>query len=181
MVTTASPRHDTARHTRETDRLYLTCTLAGSRYLLPAGAVREVEEITATTPVPSTPPWVRGVMNLRGTIIAVVDLAHFLGLTDAPGNDSEALICTPGGTGRESDDDLLLALAVEAVSTIRTLADDAILPLPVGGDERTMRYLSGFYRAPTHDDETPELLGVLDLHALLNALRIEQGQGGASR
>lgn len=174
MVTTVDPRREATPRAQAAGRLYLTCTLAGSRYLIPTTAVREVEEVGAITPVPATPSWLRGVMNLRGTIIAVVDLAHFLGLIGEPGSWTEALVCTAGTPGRDGDDDLLLALAVEAVSDIRTLTQAEILPLPDQGSGEATRYLSGFYRAPSRDGAAAELLGVLDLDTLLAALTEDQ-------
>ena len=169
-----SPRAVAARE-GAAGQLYLTCTLAGARYLVPASAVREVEEVGAITPVPATPPWLRGVMNMRGTIVGVVDLGHFLGLAADRGLATEALICTPKGAGREGDDDLLIALAVEAVSTIRTLATADLLPLPEqpqSGARGT--YLIGLYRAPAGASRGEELIGVLDLDALLGALVTDQ-------
>src|ERR671933_32468 len=85
-------------------RLYLTCVVGGETYLVPAGAIREVEEVRAVTPVPNTPAWLLGVMNLRGAIVGVADLARFLGLAGpgqqprpAPGRSAagtaEALVC----------------------------------------------------------------------------------------
>lgn len=174
MVTTVDPRRETAQRTQGIGRLYLTCTLAGVRYLIPTTAVREVEEVGAITPVPATPSWLRGVMNLRGTIIAVVDLAHFLGLISEPGSWTEALVCTAGTPGRDADDDLLLALSVEAVSNIRSLTQADILPLPEQGAGEATRYLTGFYRAPSRDGVATELLGVLDLESLLEALMLDQ-------
>jgi purine-binding chemotaxis protein CheW len=175
MVVEAGPRRDQPIPTPpdgaagEEPRLYLTCTMAGMSYLVPTGVVREVEEVGAVTPVPATPQWLRGVMNLRGTIIAVVDLAHFLGLTAAPGNSAEALICA-------LDDELTLALAVDTVSTIRTLAQTEILPLPEQAAAETrdpvFQYLTGLYRVTPGDADG--LLGVLDLTGLLRTLIAER-------
>jgi purine-binding chemotaxis protein CheW len=174
MVTTVDPRRQATQRIQGNGRLYLTCTLAGARYLIPTHAVREVEEVGAITPVPATPSWLRGVMNLRGTIVSVVDLAHFLGLIAEPGSWTEALVCTAGMPGRDSDDDLLLALSVEAVSNIRALTRADILPLPEQGTGEAARYLTGFYRASSRDDAGADLLGVLDLEALLDALVLDQ-------
>ncbi|HEX5506065.1 MAG TPA: chemotaxis protein CheW, partial [Thermomicrobiales bacterium] len=66
-------------------RLYLTCVLQGIGYLLPGEDVREVEALGALTPVPHTLPWLRGVMNLRGAVVPVVDLARFLGFAREAG------------------------------------------------------------------------------------------------
>jgi hypothetical protein len=47
MVTMADPRDATIPQRNDVDRLYLTCTLVGTRYLIPTGMVREVEEVGA--------------------------------------------------------------------------------------------------------------------------------------
>ncbi len=175
MVAQAELQRTAARRDEGAGQLYLTCVLAGARYLVPASAVREVEEVGAITPMPATPSWLRGVMNLRGTIVGVVDLAHFLGLAADQSLATEALVCAPRGAGREGDDDLLIALAVEAVSNIRTLAATDILPLPEQPQSGAIAaYLIGLYRAPAGVNRGEELLGVLDLEALLHALVTDQ-------
>lgn len=175
MVAQAEMQRTAVGRDGGTGQLYLTCMLAGARYLVPASAVREVEEVGAITPMPATPPWLRGVMNLRGTIVGVVDLAQFLGLVADQSLSTEALVCSSRGAGREGDDDMLIALAVEAVSNIRTLASADILPLPEQPQSGAIAaYLSGLYRAPAGVNRGEELLGVLDLDALLHALVIDQ-------
>ena len=157
-------------------RLYLTCVVGGETYLVPAGSIREVEEVRAVTPVPNTPAWLLGVMNLRGSIVGVADLARFLGLAGpgpqprpAPAGSAsttaEALVC--------GQDEATVALAVEAVSAIRPLADAEILPLPAlhgegqGAAAHTAtRYLAGLYR----EAGDAALVGVLDLDRVLRAL-----------
>ncbi len=180
MVTLAGPRNERQAPAQEADRLYLTCALADKRYLLPTRMVREVEEIGAITPVPATPAWLRGVMNLRGTIVPVIDLAHFLDLTPLPSSGGEALICTTGDSARDNDDELLVALAVEGVSNIRSFGAAEIIPLPEGQHSAAAtRYWAGFYRMPAPDGGAAELLGVLDLSAVLKTLSIdEQGNAG---
>jgi chemotaxis signal transduction protein len=157
-------------------RLYLTCVVGGETYLVPARSIREVEEVRAVTPVPNTPAWLLGVMNLRGSIVGVADLARFLGLAGAgpqprpaPGGSAstmaEALVC--------GQDEATVALAVEAVSAIRPLADAEILPLPElhgeGAAPTATRYLAGLYRAAGSPGDAA-LVGVLDLDGVLRAL-----------
>ncbi len=169
MPRTAAEREGAA------SQLYLTCVLAGTRYLVPASAVREVEEVGAITPVPATPTWLRGVMNLRGMIVGVVNLAQFLGLATDQALGTEALICTPRSDGRAGDDELLIALAVEAVSNIRTLAADELLPLPDQPQaDAVAAHLIGLYRAPAGAGRGEELLGVLDLEGLLRIFVVDQ-------
>lgn len=180
MVTTAAPHPASAVPEREIDRLYLTCTLGGKRYLLPTRQVREVEEVGAITPVPMTPHWLRGVMNLRGTIVPVVDLALFLELADTPMNGGEAIVCSTSDAVSEGDDDQLIALAVEAVSNIHSFGAAEIVPLPEGRQGGAdARHWAGYYRIAAHDEAPAELLGVLDLRALLAALSIDGSRASA--
>src|SRR5262245_54752023 len=54
--------------------------LGSDSYGLPLGRVREVAPLQHFTPIPSTPVWILGLMNLRGEIIVVVDLRHLFNL-----------------------------------------------------------------------------------------------------
>jgi len=131
--------------------------------------VREVEEVSGVTPIPAAPPWLRGVMNLRGMIIAVADLAAFLGMAST-GTGDEALICITGEPTGAGGEDQFIALTVDAVSTIRSLGADELLPLTERDRVGIDRYLAGLYRTPARDGVAGELLGVLDLEVLLGAL-----------
>lgn len=53
---------------------FLTFQLEGEFFGIPISVVREINRVTDVTPVPKTPPFVKGVMNLRGKIIPVIDL-----------------------------------------------------------------------------------------------------------
>lgn len=169
MVTATTAHATPAPPSGRAGQLYLTCTLAGERYLVAAGVVREVEEVSGVTPIPAAPSWLRGVMNLRGTIVAVADLATFLGL-EAAGTGEEALICITGESTGTGGEDQFIALTVDAVSTIRALGADELLPLPERDQAGIDRYLAGLYRTPARDGVAGELLGVLDLEVLLGAL-----------
>jgi purine-binding chemotaxis protein CheW len=62
---------------------YLTLSLAQEDYALPILAVREIVAYGNVTRVPGTPPWIRGVIDLRGHPLPVVDLAMKLGLPES--------------------------------------------------------------------------------------------------
>jgi purine-binding chemotaxis protein CheW len=66
---------------------YLIFTLQGKRFALDLAHVAEVEEVPVMWPIPSAPSCYTGAVNFHGTIVAVMDLALFLGFTDctAPG------------------------------------------------------------------------------------------------
>ena len=59
---------------------YLTFFLAGEEYAITILQVTDIIECGAVTRVPGTPPWIRGVHNLRGTVVPVIDLAIKFGL-----------------------------------------------------------------------------------------------------
>jgi purine-binding chemotaxis protein CheW len=60
---------------------YLTFFTAGEEYGVNIGKVKEIVKFEAITAVPNTPAWIRGVTNLRGTVVPVVDLAVKFGLS----------------------------------------------------------------------------------------------------
>ena len=64
-------------------RQFLTFRLCDEDYGLPILAVREIKGLSPLTPVPNSPPHVRGLMNLRGAVIPVVDLRSRFGLDEA--------------------------------------------------------------------------------------------------
>src|SRR5215469_11444370 len=59
---------------------YLTFFTAGEEYAFDLLKVKEIIEYTTVTAVPNTPSWIRGVTNLRGSVVPVVDLAVKFGL-----------------------------------------------------------------------------------------------------
>ncbi|HUY87938.1 MAG TPA: chemotaxis protein CheW [Pirellulales bacterium] len=93
----------------------VTFTLAGERYGIEAESVREIVCVDDFTPIPGAPPFVTGVVNLRGGIVAVVDLRILLalparGLVDMP----QAII-----VGRDTAEFGILATEVQEFVAVR--------------------------------------------------------------
>src|SRR5688572_10640334 len=65
-------------------RQYLTFFLADEQYAVGVLNVKEIIEYGIVTRVPTTPPYIRGVINLRGSVVPVVDLAVKFGLPTVP-------------------------------------------------------------------------------------------------
>lgn len=101
---------------------YLTFRLGGAEYGVGILQVREIVAPTSITPVPQTPPYVRGVMNLRGRVIPVVDLGEKLGAGAAQRNAEACIIVV--------DVDGLAGLLVDAVCDVLELCSAQIAPLP---------------------------------------------------
>src|SRR5260370_36039429 len=63
---------------------YLTFFLADEEYAINIQRVKEIIEYTTVTRVPKMPEWIRGVINLRGNVVPVVDLTVRFGLEESP-------------------------------------------------------------------------------------------------
>ena len=76
---------------------YLVFTLSGERYAVPVLAVREIIRLCPITPVATMPPHIRGVINLRGRVIPLIDLRVRFGLSAPPDHDRTCIIVTQVG------------------------------------------------------------------------------------
>jgi len=101
-------------------------------------SVREIRGWTTATPVPRSPSYMRGVVNLRGVVLPIIDLGARLGLGSSEPTARHAIMVAYVG-GR------VVGLLVDAVSDIIQLTDSAIQPTPDvgGGDGRG--FVSGIF------------------------------------
>ncbi len=93
----------------------LTFHVGEHEYSVDIMSVREIRGWTPTTSLPHSPEYVRGVINLRGTVLPVLDLATRLGLADDGPDERNVIIVVDSG-GRT------VGLRVNAVSDILTVA-----------------------------------------------------------
>lgn len=126
----------TTNHTGKDVRQILTFILDGEEYGIPILQVQEIRGQTEITPIPNTPPHVRGVMNLRGEVVPVLDLRARLGIPPVDATDV-SIVLRLG--------DRALAMTVDAVSDVLDLMDEQIAPMPeVHGADKTL--LTGMAR-----------------------------------
>ncbi|MBT8458308.1 MAG: chemotaxis protein CheW [Boseongicola sp.] len=119
-------------------------------------SVREIRGWTKTTSLPHSPDFVRGVINLRGTVLPVVDLALRLGL-EAQDPHERNVIVVVDLEGRT------LGLRVDSVSDILSIPSSATQSPPQISDETADTFL----RALTIVDE--RMVRILDLQAVMPA------------
>lgn len=93
---------------------YLQFALGKENYAVPLLNVREVIALPKTTPVPQSPAYLVGIMNLRGVVISIVDLKKRLGIKESPaeGEKEEAVVII------ESQSGALLGVCVDAVKKV---------------------------------------------------------------
>ena len=115
---------DTATPIDIGQRIELLSFVVGSHeYSVDIMKVREIRGWTETTSLPHAPPYVRGVINLRGTVLPVIDLALRLGLQADPPSDRNVVIVVDIA-------DSPVGLRVDAVSDILTVGNDDLIPPP---------------------------------------------------
>ena len=107
--------------TEETTRQLVIFSLGSEEYALPITRVQEIIRYTEPRSVASQTPWIRGVINLRGKIVPVCDLAERLGLTlERPEAAKIVIVETEVGTAGVIVDDVDEVLTVDAPSSSRT-------------------------------------------------------------
>jgi purine-binding chemotaxis protein CheW len=128
---------------------YLTFTLAGETYGIPVLAVREIIRLCPITPVANMPPHVRGVINLRGRVIPLIDLRVRFGLPATADHDRTCIIVgqvAGGGTVTAATGVRPYAVVVDGVDEVAVVAAADIVPPPDFGGDVDTRFLSGLAR-----------------------------------
>jgi purine-binding chemotaxis protein CheW len=119
---------------------YLSFEVAGTAYGLPILAVKEILQYEEPTRVPGSPASVRGVINVRGAVVPVLDLAVKFGRPPtAPTNRTCVLVVE---TQAEAER-LTLGVLADAVSEVLDLPADAVEPPPAFGTGIRLDYLTG--------------------------------------
>jgi purine-binding chemotaxis protein CheW len=135
---------------------YVLFELAGAAYGVRSVDVQQLEMVTTITPVPNSPPYVRGVVSVRGVVIPVVDLrARFSFASVEPGLKTRLLVVRNGGR--------TVALMVDTAREFARIAEDAIEPPPAAVSGLSGRYLRGI---ASHADR---IVLILDMAELLDA------------
>ncbi len=138
---------------------YLHLGLGEKGFLVEAAAVKEIGLVPTTTYLPQTPHWMRGLTNLRGEILSVVDLRRLLGFPEAvPDPFLNRMVIVETGSG-----DLRTGLVVDRVEGFVRIPDGGLRPLNATADDAIGDYLVGVHFLANR------VLAVLDLEALLNS------------
>lgn len=128
----------------ESQRSLLRMSAGGEVLAVPIEAVREILELGRMTALPRTPEFVRGVMNLRGAVLPVVDLGARLGLPPAEASRKTCVVILelPGDTAP-----LVVGALVDAVCEVAEFAPTDIQPAPSFGAGIEDRFMQGMIRS----------------------------------
>jgi purine-binding chemotaxis protein CheW len=141
---------------------FVLLSIAATDYAVPETCVTELERVPAITPVPHVPAWLRGVTNLRGDILSVIDMRMFLGV-DGPLPPAARMLVV-----RLPDEEFSAGLLVDAVNRIVSLRPDDIRPPASPLEGPLIPYLRGVCTVGER------LVAVLDLDRLLRSPEIRQ-------
>jgi purine-binding chemotaxis protein CheW len=111
----------------EVKQQYVSFMLAGELHGVDVARVQEIKGWNSVTRVPSTPPYVLGVINLRGAIVPIIDLRIRFHLEQAPYGSTTVIVVVgvPGPRGERT-----VGLVADAVNSVHDIAPTSIRPPP---------------------------------------------------
>jgi purine-binding chemotaxis protein CheW len=137
-------REETNRETEQDVQQYLTFMIRGVEYAVSILKVKEIIEYDTVTEVPKTPEWVRGVINLRGNVVPVIDLAPKFKLAPSVAGKLTCIViteaqCEEGAT--------VMGLMADSVCQVIDLKPQDIEEPPTFGTRVKVDYLLGMARS----------------------------------
>lgn len=149
---------------------YLNFTLEKESYCMEILKVKELMGMTDITPLPQTPAFIKGVINLRGQIIPIIDLRLKFGMDFLAYHKRTSIIVVELELG---GDIVLMGLVVDSIQEVIAIPDEKISVLPYINTKVKAEYVRGVA-------ETPEGMKiVLDVHKILSDEEFVQIKGAA--
>lgn len=146
---------------------YLTFVLGEELYGVDILRVQEIKGYTSVTRIPNTPPYIKGVLNLRGTIVPIVDLRTKFGMEAAASTMFTVVIVV---TVR----DRVMGFVVDSVSDVLTINNTEVQPPPEFGARVDVQFLNGIGQCGD------KLIALLNLDRLLNGDEVEAAAAAAA-
>ena len=144
---------------------YLTFFIRDEEYAVEILRVKEIIEYEHVTRVPTTPAHVRGVINLRGAVLPVVDLSAKFGNAETEPTRTTCIVVVET---RLNDELITIGVVSSAVSEVVDIADADIEPAPSFGTSVRVDFLVGMGKLEGR------LVLILDLDRVLSPVEIQQ-------
>lgn len=119
---------------------FLSFGLGGETYAIGILSVKEIIEYGAVAVVPMMPEYIRGVINLRGAVVPVLDLAARFGRPPAPVTRRTCIVIAEAGPAQERQ---VIGVVVDAVNAVLDIAADQIEPPPSFGARVRPEFIQG--------------------------------------
>ncbi len=153
----------------QTDQ-YLTFIMAGEEYGVDILRAKEIRGWETVTPIPNAPPHIKGVINLRGTIVPIIDLRQRFGLTRAEYGPLTVVIVLKVETRKGAR---VMGIVVDAVSDVYSLSSQEMRAAPDLGDNVNTSYIKGLVNVSN------KMVILLDINELLGADTIPEVSASA--
>lgn len=124
----------------EQPRQYLTFTLGSEVFAIGILAIKEIIEYSSLTTVPMMPSYVRGVINLRGAVVPVLDLSVRFGKPASPVTKRTCIVIIEITTAGERQD---IGVVVDAVDSVLDILPEQIEPPPSFGARISTDFIEG--------------------------------------
>jgi purine-binding chemotaxis protein CheW len=147
------------QHRTPASNQFLTFLLDEQEYGLELFKIQEIRGYAPVTPIPNVPAHVRGVMNLRGTVLPVVDLRMKFRLPPIEYNKFTVIVIAMVG-------EKMVGLLVDAVSDVLQVTQDAMRAPPDFGSAVDTRFIDGVFQTREH------LAVALNLEKLLSDIEL---------
>jgi len=138
---------------------FIAFSIGEQTYGVEITTVREIRAWNGATPLPNTRPFVRGVINMRGTIVPIFDLRARFGDGQTAATKNHVVVVMSVG-------EKWVGILVDAVSDILTVSREDIHPVPEGHSVDT-ELLNGIV---THDSR---MVGLIDLHQVVSGAKLD--------
>ena len=159
-----------AQEIDDTSSQFLTFMLAGEEYGVDILRVQEIRGWEKATRIPNTPPYVRGVINLRGTIVPILDLRERFNLEVVDYGRTTVVVVLRVENGETSR---VMGIVVDAVSDVYNIDAEDLKPAPDFGTGLDVDFARGL---ATVDDK---MVIILDIDRVTTARELDQvAQGG---
>lgn len=155
--------HDDDEHLEDDGNIehtFLTFQVAGEEYAVPVAYVTEIVRLQKAFSIPDVPPYIRGVINLRGKVITLLDVRNRFGLPETPYTDRTVVVVLDVG-------EMAIGLVVDAVSEVTEIPPHQLEP----NNRSVSRERGGMVKGT--GKRAAGVSFVLDVHALLG---IEPGE-----
>lgn len=161
----------------EERRQYLTFALNNEAFAIGILHVKEILEYADVAPVPLVPPFIRGVINLRGQVVPVIDLAARFSRQSAPVTKRTCIIIVEvDGRGEEGLQDI--GVMVDAVHTILDIPVSDIEPPPAFGAKIRTDFIQGMGRVNGRFVILLNLAGVISIDEMAQLVSLSGAEEG---
>ena len=141
-------REDINRDTEQNVQQYLTFMIGSEEYAISLLKVKEIIEYDTVTQVPKTPEWIRGVINLRGSVVPVIDLAvKFRQAASVAGKLTCIVITELHSNVQSGDEAAVMGIMADSVRQVIDLRPQDIEDSPTFGTRVNVDYLLGMARS----------------------------------